>query len=76
MALKKENRSCICLGVEKALVAVPGHVIPRAVGGVGEFSGVWGLWVLGRARDWILTDNKGVRISVGAEASPDPMAFA
>lgn len=26
---------CICLGVEKALVAAAGHVIPRPVGGVG-----------------------------------------
>lgn len=40
-ALEKENRSCICLGVEKALVAVADHVIPRSVGGVGGDS--WGL---------------------------------
>lgn len=42
----------------------------------GSFLGFGGLWVLARACDWIITDNKGVRISVGGEASPDPTAFA
>lgn len=45
LRLEKENRICICLGVEKALVAVAGHVIPRSVGGVGGVS--WGLGALG-----------------------------
>lgn len=39
---------------------------------LGEFPGVWGLWVQARARDWILTVSKDGRISVGAEASLTP----
>lgn len=45
------------MGVEKALVAVAGHVIPRSVGDIGGVP--WrfgGLWLQARAGDCILKD--------------------